>query len=93
MWRAYNQDGTLTYTFAGAVLASYPGYVVRMIGGTIFFLGMLVMAYNVYMTTRSNFEPETAPAASAGINSATRRRANVSISTRPLLANQRLWRL
>ncbi len=50
MWRAYNQDGTLTYTFVEALQASYPGYIVRLIGGLIFFLGMLVMAYNLYMT-------------------------------------------
>jgi cytochrome c oxidase cbb3-type subunit 1 len=50
MWRAYNQDGTLTYTFVEALQASYPGYAVRLIGGLIFFLGMLIMAYNLYMT-------------------------------------------
>jgi cytochrome c oxidase cbb3-type subunit 1 len=52
MWRAVNDDGTLTYSFAEAVEASYPGYIVRFIGGGIFFSGMLVMAYNVWMTTR-----------------------------------------
>jgi len=52
MWRAYNEDGTLTYTFIESLVASHPGYVVRMIGGLIFFSGMLVMAYNVWMTTR-----------------------------------------
>jgi len=52
MWRAYNADGTLTYSFVESVQASYPGYMVRLIGGFIFFAGMLVMAYNVYMTTR-----------------------------------------
>ncbi|MBN7798038.1 cytochrome-c oxidase, cbb3-type subunit I [Parahaliea mediterranea] len=52
MWRAYNQDGTLTYTFAESVEASHAGYLVRLIGGAIFFGGMLIMAYNVYMTAR-----------------------------------------
>jgi len=52
MWRAYNEDCTLTYTFVESLVASHPGYVVRMIGGLIFFSGMLVMAYNVWMTTR-----------------------------------------
>jgi cytochrome c oxidase cbb3-type subunit 1 len=52
MWRAYNEDGTLTYTFVESLVASHPGYIVRMIGGLIFFSGMLVMAYNVWMTTR-----------------------------------------
>jgi len=65
MWRAYNQDGTLTYTFVESVEASYAGYMVRLVGGTIFFTGMLLMAYNVYMTTRKDFQPDAAPAASA----------------------------
>ena len=64
MWRAYNQDGTLTYTFVEALQASYPGYLVRLIGGTIFFAGMLVMAYNVWMTARSSENlPQAAPSA------------------------------
>ena len=54
MWRAYNQDGTLTYTFVESLVASYPGYMVRLAGGLIFFLGMLLMAYNVYMTVRGD---------------------------------------
>jgi cytochrome c oxidase cbb3-type subunit 1 len=52
MWRAYNQDGTLTYTFVESLQASYPGYMVRLVGGFIFFSGMLIMAYNVWMTAR-----------------------------------------
>ncbi|MGC3871762.1 cytochrome-c oxidase, cbb3-type subunit I [Halomonas sp. GXIMD04776] len=53
MWRAVNADGTLMYTFVEALEASHPGYVVRWIGGCFFAFGMLLMAYNVYMTTRS----------------------------------------
>jgi cytochrome c oxidase cbb3-type subunit 1 len=47
------------------VAASYPDYVVRVIGGAIFFAGMLIMAYNVYMTSRKGVEPQAAPAAAA----------------------------
>jgi cytochrome c oxidase cbb3-type subunit 1 len=65
MWRAYNQDGTLTYAFVESVAASYPGYVVRLLGGFIFFAGMLVMAYNVYMTTRRDVPVEAPAAATA----------------------------
>jgi cytochrome c oxidase cbb3-type subunit 1 len=67
MWRAYNQDGTLTYSFVEAVAASYPGYVVRFIGGAIFFSGMLVMAYNVYMTSRRDVESQAVPAAATAV--------------------------
>ena len=65
MWRAYNQDGTLTYSFVESVSASYPGYVVRVIGGGIFFAGMLIMAYNVYMTSRKGVASQPAPAAAS----------------------------
>jgi cytochrome c oxidase cbb3-type subunit 1 len=50
MWRAYNADGTLTYSFVQSVEASHPGYVVRLIGGALFLFGMLLMAYNVWRT-------------------------------------------
>ncbi|MFT7131571.1 MAG: cytochrome c oxidase cbb3-type subunit 1 [Cyclobacteriaceae bacterium] len=50
MWRAVNSDGTLTYSFVESVEASFPGYVVRFLGGGIFFAGMLVMAWNVWKT-------------------------------------------
>jgi cytochrome c oxidase cbb3-type subunit I len=65
MWRAYNQDGTLTYTFVESVSASYAGYLVRAIGGAIFLGGMLLMAYNVYMTTRKDPVPAAAPTAAS----------------------------
>ncbi len=50
MWRAVNADGTLTYSFAEAVKATYPYYMVRLLGGFIFFAGMLIMVYNVWKT-------------------------------------------
>jgi len=61
MWRATSVDGTLTYSFAEAVEASYPGYYVRFLGGAIFLLGMLIMAFNVYKTVRGE-KREEAPA-------------------------------
>lgn len=53
MWRAVNDDGTLTYSFAESVDASVPGYIVRFLGGLIFLTGMLVMAYNVWKTAQA----------------------------------------
>lgn len=61
MWRAYNADGTLTYSFAESVAASYPGYVVRFLGGALFLAGMLLMAYNMYKTMQKD-QNETAQA-------------------------------
>lgn len=54
MWRAVNSDGTLTYTFNESVAASHPYYVIRLIGGLVFFSGMLIMAYNVWQTIKNS---------------------------------------
>ena len=50
MWREVNADGTLAYTFVESVKATYPYYVIRFIGGAMYLLGMLIMAWNVWMT-------------------------------------------
>jgi len=50
MWRAVNDDGTLTYSFVESLEATYPYYMVRLLGGFLFFSGMLLMAYNVWKT-------------------------------------------
>jgi cytochrome c oxidase cbb3-type subunit 1 len=60
MWRAYNNDGTLTYSFVESVQASYPGYIVRLLGGGLFFAGMLVMAWNTWKTVSPGAAPERA---------------------------------
>lgn len=60
MWRAFNSDGTLTYSFVEAVDASYPGYFVRVLGGAFFLTGMLIMAYNTYRTFGASKEDATA---------------------------------
>ncbi len=52
MWRAINEDGTLTYSFVESLEASHMGYLVRAIGGAIFLTGMFIMAYNLWMTVR-----------------------------------------
>jgi cytochrome c oxidase cbb3-type subunit I len=50
MWRAVSDDGTLTYTFVESVKATYPFYAIRLLGGLLYFSGMLVMAWNVAKT-------------------------------------------
>ena len=70
MWRAVNQDGTLTYSFIESVMASGFGYVLRAIGGAFFFAGMLIMAWNVYKTTQCsvpNIEPSNADSSDLGV--------------------------
>ena len=50
MWRAFNDDGTLTYSFVESIKAVHPYHGLRLLGGLIFFIGMFIMAYNVWKT-------------------------------------------
>jgi len=50
MWRSFNDDGTLMYTFIEGVKATYPYYVIRLLGGALYITGMVTMAYNVTRT-------------------------------------------
>jgi cytochrome c oxidase cbb3-type subunit 1 len=55
-----NPDGTLTYTFVESVKATYPYYVVRFAGGTLYLAGMVIMAWNTWMTLRGRDVPVAA---------------------------------
>ena len=61
MWRASNADGTLTYSFAQVLNTMYPFYGIRLLGGVLFFSGMLMMAYNVWKTVRLGRVVDDAP--------------------------------
>lgn len=50
MWRATDADGTLTYSFIEAVKATYPFWTIRLLGGTLFLVGMIIMFYNMVRT-------------------------------------------
>jgi cytochrome c oxidase cbb3-type subunit 1 len=50
MWRAVNEDGTLTYTFIESVKATYPFYWIRLLGGLMYLAGMCLMAWNMVKT-------------------------------------------
>ncbi len=52
MWRATDDYGNLMYTFVESVAAMHPYYALRALGGLIFFLGTVVMLYNIIMTLR-----------------------------------------
>jgi cytochrome c oxidase cbb3-type subunit 1 len=54
MWRAYDEYGTLAYTFVESVDAMHPYYAMRAIGGGIFLFGAVLMLINVVMTVRQS---------------------------------------
>ncbi|WP_053980379.1 cytochrome-c oxidase, cbb3-type subunit I [Marinagarivorans algicola] len=62
MWRQFNADGTLTYSFIQAVEFSRPGYFVRFLGGALFLSGMFIMAYNAIRTMKFEVQPEESKA-------------------------------
>jgi cytochrome c oxidase cbb3-type subunit 1 len=63
MWRSVNPDGTLVYTFVESVKASFPFYVVRLIGGLMYLGGMFIMAWNVVKTVSAGRpQPQAVPA-------------------------------
>lgn len=60
MWRTINTDGTLTYTFVESVKAKHPYYLIRLLGGTLYLFGMLLMLWNV-LKTASKGKPVMVP--------------------------------
>ena len=54
MWRAYDAFGFLQYSFADSVAMLHPYYVVRALGGFLYLLGALLMAFNFFMTIRGS---------------------------------------
>lgn len=65
MWRAVNADGTLAYSFVESVKGSYPFWAIRWLGGVLFLMGMLLMAYNMFKTMaggKTQDMPVVAPA-------------------------------
>lgn len=70
MWRAYNTDGTLAYSFIDSVAAMKPYYVARAIGGLMFLSGAIICAYNVWKTAKlpsvSEYAPDKPPLPARG---------------------------
>ncbi len=52
MWRTYTESDTLAYSFVDTLVAMYPYYVARTIGGLLFLLGAIVGSFNIWMTVR-----------------------------------------
>ncbi len=59
MWRAYTSLGFLEYAFIETVAAMHPFYVIRALGGALFLIGALIMAFNLWMTVRCEEAADT----------------------------------
>jgi cytochrome c oxidase cbb3-type subunit 1 len=73
MWRAYDKLGFLQYSFIEAVAAMHPYYLIRALGGGLYLLGALIMAYNIAMTIRGAVRDEEAMGLPAAPRAATAR--------------------
>jgi cytochrome c oxidase cbb3-type subunit 1 len=54
MWRAYNELGFLEYSFVETVRALHPEYVIRALGGGLYLVGAILMAYNLWRTAKGD---------------------------------------
>lgn len=53
MWKEFTELGILQYpNFLETVLQIVPMYIIRSIGGTVYFIGVCIMIYNLYMTAK-----------------------------------------
>ena len=61
MWKQFNKDGFLQYpNFLETIVQVVPMFQLRAIGGTLYIIGVFMMAYNLYKTAKSGvFEPDT----------------------------------
>ena len=48
MWREYDEQGFLVYSFVETVAAMHPYYLIRALGGLLYLTGALIMAFNVW---------------------------------------------
>jgi len=61
MWREYGADGYLVNSFADAVAAIHPMYVLRVVGGLLYLSGAFVMVFNVWKTIAGSPLRDEAP--------------------------------
>jgi cytochrome c oxidase cbb3-type subunit I/II len=78
MWRATTADGALKYpNFVETLEAIRPMYWIRLVGGTSYLVGMIIMAWNLVATARSG--------------KAVDGEAEVVVETKPEAEQERTW--
>ncbi len=61
MWKEFNPDGTLKYPeFLDTVTEIIPMHIIRAIGGTFYFIGALMLVYNLVKTAAGKTVEDTA---------------------------------
>ena len=67
MWKQFTKEGFLQYpNFLETVLQIVPLYKLRAVGGSLYIIGAVMMAYNLWRTAKAGkFEPDTEAQAAA----------------------------
>ncbi|MBL9126972.1 MAG: cytochrome-c oxidase, cbb3-type subunit I [Verrucomicrobiales bacterium] len=89
MWKQFTGDGFLQYSnFLETVIRLLPMHRLRAVGGTLFILGVFIMAWNLYKTAKSGkFVPDEevqAPAASSHAASTDKKWGHRWLEAKPL---------
>lgn len=62
LWLSVDKLGELSFTFRDIMAGMKPYYALRLVAGLIFLSGTVLMAYNLFMTTRGRQPLQCAPA-------------------------------
>ena len=76
MWKEFNPDGRLTYSFLETLIEIIPMYWMRAIGGTMFIIGALTGIYNLIRTARAGSQVTDELAEAAALEKVTKNRTN-----------------
>lgn len=94
MWRAFDETGRLMYPdFIETVVQLLPMYWLRLVGGSIYLLGVLLSAYNIYRTIRASDNPPDSTEAVVAIPTWKKTRKAASSEAGPQTYDQLLGRL
>lgn len=90
MWKQFTADGFLQYpNFLETVLQLIPMYKLRAIGGGLFIIGTVLMAYNLWKTARAGvFEADVeaqAPALASGSSDGHAEKGHRWLESKPIL--------
>jgi cytochrome c oxidase cbb3-type subunit 1 len=62
MWRAYDEYGSLLYSFIDTVNVLQPYYTLRGVGGLFYLTGFLMFSWNMYKTATAGRVLDKEPA-------------------------------
>jgi cytochrome c oxidase cbb3-type subunit 1 len=61
MWRTYDANGALAYSFLQSVMSMAPYYLLRAIGGALFLIGAVICTFNCAATMRASARSALSP--------------------------------